>query len=78
MKKVIIMKLVKPPDMAAFISSGPSRERNTLSVNVITVSQACETTMGMATTSNSRTPPARGVTSAAEVPGSAFGMEVDY
>ena len=46
MKNVIIMKQVSPPDMAAFISSGPSRERKTRSVKVMTVSHAWETTMG--------------------------------
>ena len=60
MKKVIIMKLVSPPDIDAFISSGPSRERNSRSVKVMTVSHAWETTIGSAIARSSRTPPAAG------------------
>ena len=60
MKKVIIIKLVKPPAMAAFICTVPRRDRNSRSIKTIAVSLAWETTIGRAMASISRKPPGSG------------------
>ncbi len=49
--------MATPPPMAAFICSGPRRARKSLSVKVITPSQAVEMIIGNAMASNSATPP---------------------
>jgi hypothetical protein len=60
MKKHIIIKLLLPPAIAAFIWTAPRRDRNSRSVKMRAVSQKCEATIGNAMASISRKPPGVG------------------